>query len=102
MADDDPDALQACWEALAALQSIIPKEIQVCAGPRICTDWARWLLQRLHLPVVAMQVGLCGHTASYSTVCVSTDCTTLALVPAAPTAGIAMAPAACSCLYKAV
>eukprot|EP00891_Asterochloris_glomerata_P006557 jgi/Astpho2/6557/e_gw1.00099.3.1_t len=28
MADDDPDALQACWEALAALQSIIPKEIQ--------------------------------------------------------------------------
>lgn len=53
MADDDPDALQACWEALAALQSIIPKEIQVCAGPHICTDWACWLLQRLRLPVLA-------------------------------------------------
>ena len=50
MADDDPDALQACWEALAALQSIIPKEIQVCTGPHICTDWACWLL---HLPVLA-------------------------------------------------
>ena len=53
MADDDPDALQACWEALAALQSIIPKEIQVCAGPYICTNWACWLLQRLRLPVLA-------------------------------------------------
>ena len=49
MADDDPDALQACWEALAALQSIIPKEIQVCAVPYICTSRACWLLQRLRL-----------------------------------------------------
>ena len=53
MAHDDPDALQACWEALAALQSIIPKEIQVCAGSQISTDWACWLLQRLDLPVLA-------------------------------------------------
>ena len=54
MAHDDPDALQACWEALAALQSIIPKEIQVCAGSQISTDWACWLLQRLNLPVLAV------------------------------------------------